>query len=220
MDYLTNKKLILLTAILVFLGTATIANGTTPDITGPLWEHIWKVEEPVSIEGTEAGIPVNVTGSIQVEAGSEPIEVTLDEPVEVEGTISIEEEVSVNVENEVTLDPDTKIGLAGRDIVIYDFLINVPTDTLFHLDVSGAKSVHIYLSHSKRVRFDYDWYLVDPDSSSQRYYPVDTSLPGDYDGEGMEEFHLYDVTASHLELELIVYEEETDIRLWAYVSPV
>lgn len=220
MNYLTNKKVIFLTAVLVFLGTATIVSGTAPDITGPLWDHIWKVEEPVSIEGTEAGVPVNVTGSVLVEAGSEPIEVTLDEPVEVEGTVSIEDEVSVNVENEVTLDPDTKIGLIGRDCVIYDYLINVPTHAVFHLDVSGAKSVHIYLSHSKTVGFDYDWYLVNPDSTSQRYYPVDTSIPGTYDGEGMEEFHLYDVTASHLEFNLIVYEEETDIRLWAYLSPV
>ena len=83
------KHLALYTVFLfVFAGGITLAFAPPPEDVAPLWERIWKVEEPVTVDGTilvttGAGAPIDVTLD-------EPIDVTLDEPIEVYNPSNIE----------------------------------------------------------------------------------------------------------------------------------
>jgi hypothetical protein len=62
---ITKKQFTLYTIILLMLaGSVSLVIGGKPDEIKPLWEHIWKVEEPVTVDGTvDIGNEVTITPS-------------------------------------------------------------------------------------------------------------------------------------------------------------
>ena len=67
----TKKKAILMITALAIIATVTVTSGL-PSQAQQLWEHVWKVEQPVDV------------------TLDEPIDVTLDEPIEVDYPSDIE----------------------------------------------------------------------------------------------------------------------------------
>ena len=67
----TKKKAILMITALAIIATVTVTSGLPPQAQ-QLWEHVWKVEQPVDV------------------TLDEPIDVALDEPIEVDYPSDIE----------------------------------------------------------------------------------------------------------------------------------
>jgi len=65
---ITKKQFILYTVILLVLGsTASLVAGEKPEEMLPLWERLWQVDQPVSIDDNDASITVDTNeGALEV----------------------------------------------------------------------------------------------------------------------------------------------------------
>ena len=140
MDYLKNKKLIFLTGVLVFLGTATIVYGTPPDITAPLWEHIWKVEEPVTIDDGNGSITID--GNIGLTNNEVVVSNYTGDPLEVTGTVELADGTEVSIDSLT----DVKIKVDTDYQMVFD-TVEVPplsSNERVYFDIDGYKTIHIW----------------------------------------------------------------------------
>jgi hypothetical protein len=217
---LTKKQaLIYIITFIALLGSATFVRGVQPDPSGPLWERIWKVEEPVSIEGTETGTPVTIEGTVIVDTNSNPLEVTLEEPVEVEGTVTINDGASVEVYNELKLAPGTEVRVPGHAKQYWKLTTRSPGTILrTWIDTSGYKTVFVYVEHSESVTYQATWAVQD---GYDTMYIENIAQVHILHGSGQESIVFNYVQGNKLLVEVTnTSGEENDMAVWYYVSPV
>lgn len=160
--------------LLILAGGMTMAFAPAPEENGPLWTRIWKVEEPVTVDGTvsvDDSNPIDVEGTMTVSgevAIAQPI--TIDEPVTVDGEVIVTTETGVPLEVvldepiEVTLAPNSKIRITGKTIhLVNEEVINPETGEHYSLiDISGYKKVYVYFQHSGDVKIRHQIVLAGP----------------------------------------------------------
>ena len=228
---ISKKKFVFYTIFLLILaGGITIAVAPPPEEVGPLWQRIWKVEEPVTIEGTVELASNNIVidepvsiddnqesitvddgdGSITVDNGITPLEVTLADPIEIDAI-------------ELTFAPSTEIRLPGEVITVYEGTLNTydpPVTASYYIspkDVSGYKKLYIYIENEIYFGFEYTWDLLDTEGSTIRSVsndPIEYLVTGSYCIE-------LDVVANGIEFKL--WKNPTtagEVNIHIYASPV
>ena len=196
---ISKKQFALYTAILLILaGGSTVVFARQPGDAGPLWERLWKVEEPITIEGTVElasnsiviDEPVSVDdnlGSLTVDDGDGSITVdTGDTPLMVDGTVSITgtvelaegTEVSladpIVIDAELTLAPGTEVRIPGEVITVFEGTLNKnnpPVPAYYNIDpkdVSGYKKLYIYVENDISFGLQYTWDLLNAEGTKIR----------------------------------------------------
>ena len=185
----------------------TVASGLTMVIAPPpeegltLWDRLWKVEEPVSVEGTV------------IVDSSTPIEVALSEPIEVDGTVNIGNTVDVVVTD---MDITSGVRVLGKTT----FVVDEPFDTNYGrskwIDVSGMKTIYVYIEHTHEAWIKYSWTLND----DTHYWDLPGSGWITYTTPGFHVLTIDPVVADSISLEFVSKADGNYITIWIYASPV
>ena len=154
MEISKNQFVLYTIILLIVAGGTSVVLAPQPEDVGPLWERLWKVEEPVTIEGivelasnsividepvsvddNEGSITVDDgDGSITVDNGDSPL--IVDGTVSVTGTIELAEGTEVTlaepivIDAELTLAPGTEVRIPGEFITVFEGILNAHTDPM------------------------------------------------------------------------------------------
>ena len=246
---ISKKQFALYTALLLILaGGTSIVLAPQPEDVGPLWERLWKVEEPVTIEGTVElasnsiviDEPVSIDdneGSITVDDGEGSITVDNgDAPLVVEGTVSITGTVELAEGTEVTLAdsiiidateltlaPGTEVRIPGEVITVYDGYLNTytaPVPAYYNIAPKDVSGYKkLYIYVETEIYFGFDYEWVLLDSDGLSFRTVSDN-PIDYLSAGTYSFEL-DVVANGIKFTLWKNPVTGgDVYIHIYASPV
>ena len=130
--------------------------------------------------------------------------------------MDIDNLVDVEVTNRVKLFPEQGVRVIGRGRKIADWTYphNQITE---YMDVSGIKTIYIYLWHSKQVNFEYEWSVTD---GTESWSPPLAYFPTNYPGSGLEVITLTTVRGNSIGFKIVTPEDDNEITCWVYASPV
>jgi len=237
---ISKEQFVLYTIILlVVAGGTSVVLAPKPDDVGPLWERLWKVEEPVTIEGTVElasnsivlDEPVSIDdgyGSITVDSGETPL--MIDGMVSISGPVELAEGTEVTladsivIDTELSLPPGTEVRIPGEVITVFEGTLNAHTNpmvvayyTIPPKDVSGYKKLYVYIENEIYFGFEYNWDLLDAEGTKIRSVSDD---PIEYLGAGSYCIEL-DVVSNGIDFKLWKNQVTAgQVNIHIYASPV
>ncbi len=221
---ITKKKFILYTiSLLMLVGSVSFVLGGKPDEIMPLWERIWKVEEPVSIDDGDGSITID--GTVVV---PEPLSVddnggslTVDGAVTVsdgDGLLTVDG--TVDIGSDVTLAPGTT-QIPGKDVILWKEYDISPGDFVSkYIDVNGYKTIYIYIEYpigkSIHLYSIWEWFPGSVNSFKSYTFPL-----GSTDSSYQHKWITLEVMSPRLWFQIgNHYADSTQVTVVAYLSPV
>jgi hypothetical protein len=133
------------------------------------------------------------------------------------GEVDIGNTVDVEVTNEIEIAPGQEIRILGKGRRIADATWDDGYGTNLFMDVSGMKTIYIYLERTGEVDLQYDW-VVNDGVGNYWYLPFATSV-SPITGSGFKVITLSQVRANGIHFHVVSKADDNEITCWVYASP-